>query len=107
MNLGKSIRNFISGNFLSHESTLTWLPFVLFVSALGLLYFANGNFAESQIRRLNKLTEELKDLRSGYVISKADLMFVSKQSEIAKSASVLGIRETIHPPKKIVIKNDK
>ncbi len=103
MNLSNSIRHFVSGNFLSHEDTVAWLPFVFFIASLGLVYIANGYYAEGQVRKLNRLSEELKDLRSEYVISKADLMFVSKQSEVSKAASVIGLKESIHPPKKISV----
>jgi hypothetical protein len=102
----KAIRSFqsvVSGNFLSRDETLRFLPFLLFLSLLAILYIANGYYSEAKMRRQNKLTEELKDLRSEYIITKSDLMFISKQSEVAKSVAVLGLKESVVPPKKIVV----
>jgi len=103
INVGRSFQSVVSGSFLSRDETLRFLPFLLFISLLAVVYIANGYYAESKIRKLNKLTEELKDLRSQYIITKSDLMFVSKQSEVAKASALLGIKESVVPPKKIII----
>ena len=39
--------------------------------------------------------------------TKSDLMFVSKQSEVAKSVEKLGLKEPIVPPMKIVVDTSK
>ncbi len=99
----RSIKSVVSGSFLSRDETLRFMPFVLFLSLLAVLYIANGYYSEAKMRKQNKLTEELKDLRSEYIITKSDLMFISKQSEVAKAAAMLGIKESVVPPKKISI----
>jgi hypothetical protein len=99
----RSFQSVVSGSFLSRKETLRFLPFLIFISLLAVLYIANGYYAESKMRRQNKLTEELKELRSEYLITKSDLMFVSKQSEVAKSVAVLGLKESVEPPKKIIV----
>jgi len=99
----RSFQSVVSGSFLSREETMRFLPFLLFISLMAILYIANGYYAEAKIRKQNKLTEELKDLRSEYIITKSDLMFISKQSEVAKAAAILGLKESTMPPKKIVV----
>jgi hypothetical protein len=99
----RSFQNVVSGNFLSREETMRFLPFLLFLSLIAVFYIANGYYAESKMRKQNKLTDELKELRSEYIITKSDLMFISKQSEVARAAAPLGIKESVVPPKKIVI----
>ena len=103
----KSFQSVVSGSFLSREETMRFLPFLLFISFLAVIYIANGYYAEGKIRKENKLTEELKDLRSEYIITKSDLVFVSKQSEVAKAAAVWGLKESVVPPKKIVVQTTK
>src|ERR1039458_8023236 len=86
----RSSQSVVSGSFLSRKETLRFLPFLIFISVLAVFYIANGYYAEAKMRKQNKLTEELKDLRSEYIITKSDLMFISKQSEVAKSAAEIG-----------------
>lgn len=97
----------ISGNFLTREKTVKLLPFFLFLSFMAMGYIANGYYAEEKIRKLNSITNELKELRSEYITIKSDLMFVSKQSEVAKAAEFMGIKESVVPPRKIVVKKSQ
>ena len=99
--LAKALSSVFSGTFLTNESTLKHVPFLLFLAFIAILYIANGYQADDKIREVNKITNELKELRSEYISTKSDLMFVSKQSEVAKAAEPLGIKEPIVPPMKI------
>lgn len=102
--VARSVINVVSGSFLTREQTLRQLPFIFFLSLLAVGYIANGYYAEEKIRQLNRVTLELKELHSEYIITKSDLMFISKQSEVAKASSKLGIHESVVPPKKILVK---
>jgi len=103
----RTVGSVMSGSFLSREGFLRNLPFVFFLTFLALCYIANGYYAEEQIRRLNALQNKLKELRSEYIVSKSDLMFVSKQSEVARRAAGIGIKESLEPPKKISLPGTK
>jgi hypothetical protein len=99
--LAKALSSVFSGTFLTNEKTLKHVPFLLFLALIAILYIANGYQADDKIREVNKITNELKELRSEYISTKSDLMFVSKQSEVAKAAEPMGIKEPIVPPMKI------
>ena len=99
--LAKGLSAVFSGTFLTNESTLKHIPFILFLAFIAILYIANGYHADDKIREVNKITNELKELRSEYISTKSDLMFVSKQSEVAKSVEPMGLKEPIVPPIKI------
>lgn len=106
-NKNKVIRSFqsvVTGSFLTREETYRFLPFIFFISLLAVVYIANGYYAEAKIRKQNKLAEQIKELRSEYIISKSDLMFISNQTEVAKAANKLGLKESVVPPKKIVLR---
>jgi len=101
--LAKSLSAVFSGTFLTNESTLKHVPFLLFLVLVAIFYIANGYYADDKIREVNKINNELKELRSEYISTKSDLMFVSKQSEVAKAAEPMGIKEPVVPPMKIEI----
>lgn len=105
--LAKGLSAVFSGTFLTNEKTLKHLPFVMFLALLAILYIANGYYADDKIREVNKINNQLKELRSEYISTKSDLMFVSKQSEVAKAAEPLGIKEPVVPPMKIEIDTTK
>lgn len=99
----RTIGSVMSGSFLSKEAAIKAVPFMFFLTLVALLYISNGYYAEDQIRRMNKLTNELKELRSEYIISKSELAAVSKQTEVAVRALSLGVKESVEPPSKIVV----
>lgn len=101
----RSVVNVVSGSFLSKETTTKNLPFVLFLSFLAICYIANGYYADDQVRKVNRLTNEIKELRTQYIVVKDSLVIKSKQTEVAKSLALqqTGIKESVVPPKKILV----
>jgi hypothetical protein len=101
--LAKGLSSLFSGTFLSNEKNLQHLPFILFLGFIAILYIANGYYADDKIREVSKISNQLKELRSEYISTKSELMFASKQSEVARSAEELGLKEPVVPPIKIEV----
>jgi hypothetical protein len=80
-----------------------YLPKILFVMLLGILYIGNTHHAEKTVREINRAQSEVEDLRADYTTLKAEVMFASKQSEVARRVRELGLKESIDPPFKIVV----
>jgi hypothetical protein len=80
-----------------------YLPKILFVAFLSLLYIGNTHHADKTVREINRAQSEVEDLRADYTTLKADVMFASKQSEVARRVKELGLRESLNPPYKIVV----
>jgi len=80
-----------------------YLPKILFVMALGLLYISNTHYAEKTVRKINTVQAEVEDLRADYTTLKSDLMFASKQSEVARKVKSLGLKESLKPPYKVEV----
>ncbi|UKJ06854.1 FtsL-like putative cell division protein [Solitalea lacus] len=104
-------RNFftllLKGEYISEEKAVSWLPYFVFLGFVALFYITNRHYAERNIRTIDKANKELKELRWEYMTTKAELMFLSKQTEVAARAEKVGLKESIEPPKKIVIKEDE
>ncbi len=97
---------FIDG-VVSKEAATAMLPFLIFLALLTMLYIANSHMAVKNIRDIDKLNKEVKELSWEYKSLKADLMFKSKLTEVAKKVDTLGIKELTEPPKKIIIGSDE
>ncbi len=79
------------------------VPFFLFLSVLAVIYIYNGHFADKTVRNINKVSTELKELQYEYKTLKSEVMFRSKQSELAKATAPLGLKELVVPP--VVLKD--
>ncbi len=79
-----------------------YLPQVLFLLALGILYIGIGHYAENSIRKINTAQKQVEDLRADFHTLKADYMFNSKQSEVASKVKAFGLQESTEPPLKII-----
>ncbi len=83
------------------------LPRVLFVFSLGLIYIGNTHYAERTTRAINRAQTEVEDLRADFTTQKAELMFSSKQSEVARKVKTQGLEESMTPPFKVTIDPDE
>jgi hypothetical protein len=101
--LAKGISSVFSGTFLSSDKSLKHLSFILFLGFMAVLYIGYNYYADDHIRKENKLSKENKELHSEYISTKSDLMFASKQSEVAKAAESIGLKQPVVPPTKILV----
>lgn len=88
---------------VSKETATDMLPYLIFLCVLGMIYIANSHMAVKNIRDIDRLSKEVKESSWEYKSLKADLMFKSKMTEVAKKVDTLGLEELIEPPKKILV----
>jgi Bacteriodetes cell division protein (FtsL-like) len=74
------------------------LPFFLFLTLLAVIYIYNGHYADKVVRNIGKTNNELKELQYEYKTLKSEVMFRSKQSELAKAVEPFGLKEMTIPP---------
>ena len=84
-----------------------YLPYILFLTVIGIFYIGNSHYGEKSIRKIDVLQTEVENLRADYTSLKADYMFASKQSEVAKKVESLGLFESSTPPNKIIVKDSE
>ena len=101
--VSRSLANIFSGNFLSKDNVVSFLPFMFFLTFIGILYIANGYYAEKVVRDLHRTGNDVKELRSEYITIKSDLNFKSKQSQVAQATESIAVYESTIPPTKIVV----
>ena len=83
---------------LNYQSIVKQVPFFLFLALLAVVYIYHGHNADKTIRNINQTAKEVKELQYEYKMVKSEVMFRSKQSELARAVEPLGLKElTIAP----------
>jgi hypothetical protein len=90
-------------NLVGRKGIVQNIPFILYCTALGLIYITINHYAENTIRNLNKTAKDLKEDRWKYIDEKSQLMRITKESELAVRAASIGLDITRVPPNKILI----
>jgi len=85
-----------------HRWIVKNIPFFLFLSVLAVVYIYNGHYADKTVRSINKVNRELKELQYEFKTLKSEVMYRSKQSELAKAVQPLGLKELVVPPAVLV-----
>ncbi len=84
--------------WLYNKWIVTNIPFYLFATMLIILYIANGHYADKMIREINSTAKNLKEKEYEFKTIKRDVIFRSKESELAKAVAPLGLKELLIPP---------
>lgn len=98
---GFSFRQIIDGSLLTRQAVLRQLPFILFLTLLAVLYIANRYNAMRMTRQVNELQAEIRELRARSITIAAELMNLSRQSQVAKMVQEKGLdlKESVTPPR--------
>ena len=87
----------------NRNQVVRMMPFILFLTVLILFYIGNSYYAERTIREINKVKNDLKEKRAEFISTSSELMFRTKQSEVAKAIAPMEIKESTEPQKKITV----
>lgn len=100
------IRELFDGTILVREDIRKQLPYVLFLTFLGIIYIGNRFYAEKMVRQISEIRTEVSNLRAEQITTTAELMNISRPSEVAALVKEknLGLQESVEPPMKLVKK---
>jgi len=104
---GGKIKGILEGSFLVREKMIGLLPFLVFLTGIGLLYIFNSNYANRTIITISKTKKQIEEQRFEYINTKSKLMKTTRQTEIAKRLQNSGLKESKTPPRKILIEENK
>jgi len=99
------IKGVIDGSMLGNKTVAKQIPFALFLSLWALIYITIRYHAETQVRRVNRLEKELKEMRAEAISTASELMYMSKQSVVFDEVKTrkLDLIEPKDPPIKLVV----
>jgi hypothetical protein len=101
------VKSILEGSFLVRDKVIGLLPFLIFLTGIGLLYIFNSNYANRTIISINKTKKQIVEQRFEYINTKSKLMQTTRQTEIAKRLKNSGLKESKTPPRKILIEQTK
>jgi hypothetical protein len=104
-----NLKQFLDGNVFIQSSVRKQSGFILFLVFLCIIYIQNKYKNESLLVNILKTQKEVKELRDRSVIYAAELMSISRESEVIKiiDGKGLGLKEIKSPPERIVVKKKK
>jgi hypothetical protein len=90
-------------SFFEEGLPVQYLPKLLFIMLLTLVYIGNTHYGNRMNRNIQRLKLETEDLRADYTTLSSDYMEASKQSEVARKVAAIGLVESSSPPFRIVV----
>ena len=93
-NVSQKTTDLVFGNF----------SYLLFLGFLGIVYIANSHFAEKNVRGIQKVQKEIKELKWEYTSIKSETMYKSMQSQMDASLEPVGLDLENKGPKVILVK---
>ena len=102
---GSLLKDLMSGSMVTDRIILKNLWYIFLLTLLGAAYIANRFHAERITREISKIQQEVKDLRAESLSTSADLMNISKQSEVFRMIREKGLNleEMKTPPYKLLV----
>jgi hypothetical protein len=98
-------RDIINGNILTKKFLQKQYGLMIMIAVLLFLYVDNRYYCETQLAKEIRLKKEIQDLKYESMTISADLMTISRQSNVLNTVNSRGLNliETYTPP--IVIKD--
>lgn len=105
MKSGNFIKELLSGSMVSEKLILNNLGYITLITILAAVYIGNRFHAEKITRETSRLQKEVKDLKAESLSTSANLMYISKQSEVYSMVREKGLNleELKSPPYKLLV----
>lgn len=97
-----SLRDFQISRFILQN-----LMYFLFLGFLAVLYIANAHLAERNVRQIQVLQRDIRELRWHYMSLQSENMYNSLRSEVVESVRDDGLRLHRGEPIKIVVSQEE
>jgi len=99
------MKELLSGSMITEKIILKNLWYIFLLTLLAAIYIGNRFHAEKITRETARLQKEVKDLRAESLSTSADLMYVSRQSEVYRLVRERGLKleELKIPPYKLLV----
>ncbi len=96
----KNVKGFMKGDILQKDLITKNAGFLLLLVGLMFVYVGIRYYVENDMKEINNLQKELKDVRIEAITRSSELMEISKQSTVVRTINRkgLGLKESTEPP---------
>lgn len=84
--------------WLNYPSLVRQLPFILYLTLLGVLYIYNGHWANKTIRQTQIAEKEMRELQYEYIAAKGELLARSQPSAVVRAVAPIGLKQVTNSP---------
>ena len=104
----KGLLDILKGKFLvgTEVAPKNWL-FLFFASFLAALMISSSHQVDKKVHKISKLNEEVRGLRSAFVKNRRDLQQLKLESSLKEEVVVKGLKPSLNPPQKIIVKTEE
>ena len=103
----KNIYSILRGKFLISDDSFKNWGVIILVSFLAIIMIASSHSADKKVYEIERLTNQVKELRSAFVDRRGELMRLKKESYVEVKMKAKGIAVSLHPPTKIIVKTQQ
>lgn len=109
INVRGNFRDIMDGSLLTRDKVIKQLPFIIFLTVLGLIYIANRYHAEKVFVMTEETREDVNELRAEKISVQSELMEKSRESKVLEILDEKGsdLKISDEPPVKISYKKEK
>lgn len=103
----KALRGVMDGTLFYKGMIKKNLAYIVFCTFLLVFYIGNRYKCEDQLTQIEKLEKDITDLRYESITTSAELMSLSRQSEVSRLVKDRGLdlKESVKAPQRIYVKN--
>lgn len=101
--VSRQMHSVLDGSFLGKGNFRSWIPYIVFLAAIGLFYIKLNYTVERNIRELNQINKELIELHYDYIQMKSVVNLKTQPSTLERELNSIGIKRLDRPPTKIFI----
>lgn len=77
---------------------VNYIPYLLFLGVLAVIYIGNGHFADNTIRNTGRAIKNLRKLQYEHKAIQAEVVYRSRAGELARVVEPLGLSIHADPP---------
>lgn len=83
------------------------LPFIGFLTFIGVIYIANSYYVEGTVREMERVKKQIIEQKNEFVIAKTKSSLMGQRTEVLSLVDTLGLKEFAIPSYKILKNKSK
>ncbi len=97
------LKDFVTGKVIQELDVQKTTQVLVLIAFFAFLIIANTYHGQKQVRKIENLKQDLKELKFQYTVTKAGLIEIRKRSSLEKALKDRGLVSSKRPPQKIEI----